>query len=325
MKKIVFIFYFLFFITVTFSQNLVPNYSFEDSLGCPNHFSQIYKTKHWYSPSIESTPDYMHECASSISQLSTPSNLWGYQKPRTGKAYIGIMSYLSDYNNLREYIAIRLTSKLIINKDYCVSFFVSPVNNSRYFISNIGMYLSKDSIYTNKPLPLSYVPQVKNPKGKYLNDTLNWMEIKGTYTAKGDEQFIIIGNFDTDSNIDTLRSTDTVITNMTYFYIDDVSITLCEDTTSATNISLYIPTAFSPNGDGANDTLYVRATGVKSMVLKIYNRWGELVFESDDVNKGWDGTYNNQALKNEVFGYVIEAVTNTGEKINKTGSVIVIK
>jgi gliding motility-associated-like protein len=52
-----------------------------------------------------------------------------------------------------------------------------------------------------------------------------------------------------------------------------------------------IPTAFSPNNDSKNDTFLILAKGVSSFNMTIYNRWGELVFSSTDVNTGWDGTY----------------------------------
>ena len=67
-----------------------------------------------------------------------------------------------------------------------------------------------------------------------------------------------------------------------------------------------LPTAFSPNGDGENDILYVRGAAIKTMDLKIYNRWGQLVFESTSQDKGWDGTFNGQPQPIEAYGYVLQ-------------------
>ncbi len=68
-----------------------------------------------------------------------------------------------------------------------------------------------------------------------------------------------------------------------------------------------VPNAFSPNGDGMNDILYVRGYGVETMEFKVFNRWGELVFESYDINDGWDGSYKSKAQEMEVYVYTLQA------------------
>ncbi len=66
-----------------------------------------------------------------------------------------------------------------------------------------------------------------------------------------------------------------------------------------------LPTAFSPNGDGENDILYVRGAAIKTLDLKIFNRWGQLIFETTSQDVGWDGTYNGQPQPVEAYGYVL--------------------
>lgn len=68
-----------------------------------------------------------------------------------------------------------------------------------------------------------------------------------------------------------------------------------------------LPNAFSPNGDGMNDILYVRGYGIATMEFKVFNRWGELVFESYDIKDGWDGTYKSKAQEMEVYVYTLQA------------------
>jgi len=77
----------------------------------------------------------------------------------------------------------------------------------------------------------------------------------------------------------------------------------CFTKTFETNIDILrkytvdVPDAFTPNGDGYNDILYVRGWGIDQLIsFKIFNRYGELVFETNDKNIGWDGTYK---LKNK--------------------------
>jgi gliding motility-associated-like protein len=68
-----------------------------------------------------------------------------------------------------------------------------------------------------------------------------------------------------------------------------------------------VPNAFSPNNDGSNDVLYVRGYGVTEMEFKIFNRWGELVFESNSLDVGWDGTYKDKGQEMEVYIYTLWA------------------
>ena len=74
-------------------------------------------------------------------------------------------------------------------------------------------------------------------------------------------------------------------------------------------IFLYIPNSFTPNNDGRNDVFLVKATGeIDLFSMKIFDRWGELVFSTTDINQGWvgnsiDGVYY---LTSGVYSYVIE-------------------
>ncbi|MCH2231426.1 MAG: gliding motility-associated C-terminal domain-containing protein [Crocinitomicaceae bacterium] len=69
---------------------------------------------------------------------------------------------------------------------------------------------------------------------------------------------------------------------------------------------VYIPNAFSPNGDNENDVLYVRGAAVQEMVFRIFDRWGELVFESYDRLDGWDGTFRGKDMDPDVYDYYLK-------------------
>lgn len=71
---------------------------------------------------------------------------------------------------------------------------------------------------------------------------------------------------------------------------------------------VFLPSAFSPNGDGINDILLVRSNFIDHMELLIYNRWGEEVFHSTNQNMGWDGTYKGEMLSPDVFAYTLRVV-----------------
>jgi gliding motility-associated-like protein len=87
-------------------------------------------------------------------------------------------------------------------------------------------------------------------------------------------------------------------------------------------LHLYIPSAFSPNGDGLNDNFGVKGEGVKNYRLLIYNRWGEIIFESTNPKQEWDGKYAGNKVEQGTYVYQLFAL-GTGSN-GKTGSVTVV-
>ncbi|MCX6181734.1 MAG: gliding motility-associated C-terminal domain-containing protein [Bacteroidetes bacterium] len=64
---------------------------------------------------------------------------------------------------------------------------------------------------------------------------------------------------------------------------------------------VYVPNAFTPNGDNTNDVFYFRSISVDEFQMDIFNRWGELLFTSYDINTGWDGTYKNRQVQIDTY------------------------
>ncbi len=88
---------------------------------------------------------------------------------------------------------------------------------------------------------------------------------------------------------------------------------------------LYIPNAFSPNGDGENEILYVRGALVEEMVFRIYDRWGEMVFESFDRTDGWDGTFRGKALDPDVYDYYLDVTCVGGDEAIVKGNITLLR
>jgi gliding motility-associated-like protein len=87
-----------------------------------------------------------------------------------------------------------------------------------------------------------------------------------------------------------------------------------------------IPNAFTPNGFGPNNVLKAVKRGeVTLKYLRIFNRWGNKVFESTDIEEGWDGTFNGVKQPLGAYIYTIEAVTNTGTRFYKQGNITLIR
>ncbi len=89
---------------------------------------------------------------------------------------------------------------------------------------------------------------------------------------------------------------------------------------------LYIPNAFSPNGDRKNDVLKVFPVGIKSFTFfAVYNRHGELVFRTSDYSKGWDGTLNGKPQDAGTFVVVAQAIDYKGKLLSTKGTVILLR
>lgn len=107
------------------------------------------------------------------------------------------------------------------------------------------------------------------------------------------------------------RSGDSVIVTVFYEICDDPEV--------------YIPTGFTPNKDGKNDALYVMGDNIQKMHLMIYDRWGQMVFESDNQKKGWDGTYKGIELEPGVFAYYLYVECIGGASMSKKGNITLLK
>jgi gliding motility-associated-like protein len=90
-------------------------------------------------------------------------------------------------------------------------------------------------------------------------------------------------------------------------------------------IFLEIPTAFSPNNDGNNDFFRALSQGEVSYDLKIYNRWGELVFATTNANQGWDGTWNGKPQPVGVYIFTLSATLNDGRLVERQGDVTLVR
>ncbi|MEQ8324604.1 MAG: PKD domain-containing protein [Vicingaceae bacterium] len=90
--------------------------------------------------------------------------------------------------------------------------------------------------------------------------------------------------------------------------------------------SLDVPAAFTPNGDGVNDVIYARGWGLKELqTFKIYNRWGELLFESNELSQGWDGTYKGQLQGVETYVYYVEGLSYSDVVLKKKGTINLLR
>lgn len=293
--------------------NLVYNGDFEIYSSCPNGVSTIgniemTKCTGWVNPT-DATPDYFNTCNNSIGNVGIPYNALGFQYTKSGNGYMGIIPFENaDTSYWYEYIQGGLTSPLIKDKYYDVSFYVSLGDwYADVAMKNIGAYLSSSAFIVSGSQKLNVVPQIKN--SSYITDTVNWIKIQGSFKATGGEAFITIGYFD-NITFDTLRVNNVPPSGVSsYYYIDAVEVS--EHPDSINNCIQNIPNIFTPNNDSINDVLHFRLCE-EAIRTSIYNRWGNLIFETNKQNPHWNGrTTSGQSCVDGTYYYIIE----TKEKI----------
>jgi gliding motility-associated-like protein len=104
------------------------------------------------------------------------------------------------------------------------------------------------------------------------------------------------------------RNADTVT-----IYVDDI-------------LTLYVPTAFTPfTYSNNNSVFYAYGVGVWEFEFYIFDRWGTLMFKTNDIYTGWDGTYNGKMVQSDVYVWLAKARSITGKSITKTGPVTVVR
>ncbi|MBW4891695.1 gliding motility-associated C-terminal domain-containing protein [Mucilaginibacter sp. HMF5004] len=88
---------------------------------------------------------------------------------------------------------------------------------------------------------------------------------------------------------------------------------------------IYVPNAFTPNGDGKNDFIYVRSQSIKNLKFYVYSQWGELLFTSTDASTGWDGTFKGTKEPVGVYVYYLKAEMLNGHEVSKKGTITLLK
>lgn len=300
-----------------YAQNLIPNYSFEDTLQCPYLVGQINFTPLWTNPTNANTSTLYNSCNNGL--VGVPNNIEGHQYARTGDAYAGIATFTNNDINWRDYLQVKLISKLAVNKKYCVEFYVSLADTQVVAANNIGMYFSDTAITGTPNQALIVIPQISNDIIlNPLTDKTGWTKVSGSFIANGIENYITIGNFLNDANTDTTLLMVGVLT-ASYYYIDDVSVQCCDCDTSQP-ASMSISNIFTPNNDGINDVFKITTKNITTLNCKIYNRWGILVGELKNANDIWDGrTTAGLECSEGVYYYVLTATADDGKEHEEKG------
>lgn len=216
--------------------NLVPNPNFSEYDVCPPYLGQIHLAKAWDSPNYATT-DFFHTCADSADGSGIPVNSFGAQETWSGEGYAGLRLWVPPgigTPNQREYLTTQLLAPLEADSLYFISFQVSLADFGTHTTDAIGLGLS-DTTYGLGRVHF-FEPAIRRPEGQLLSQRTSWVEISGTYQARGGEEYLIIGNFLRDEDMNLVESPPDTEEEVlaAYIYIDGVNIRLAipEDTLS---------------------------------------------------------------------------------------------
>jgi outer membrane protein OmpA-like peptidoglycan-associated protein len=217
--------------------NLVNNGSFENLKDKkPKKLGGISTVDGWFSPTGVKADTYRDDTNTPADSkgrplIGAPISTFGQEDAYEGKCYVGISTYLtSKKQNERSYITGELNTKLTKNKTYCIEFWVSLAEGSKFSSNNIGAAFDQKRPDEGKEKQLvKRNADVLHPENKVFNSANGWFKVCGTYVAKGGEQYITIGNFE--SNAKTAnepfkqpKQSKATAVQSAYYYIDNVIV-----------------------------------------------------------------------------------------------------
>jgi hypothetical protein len=182
--------------------NYVTNGGFEKYTSCNVSYSlttYVANAIGWDEIDIEMGSKWNHYCYGAI-----PFNAFFYNYPRSDSAYVIYDVYCLSCPSYARRTNIRntLKAKLQPGKIYCVKFYVNNSEYSSYSIDGFDAYFGGNELdtITKAHIALTYlIPQIKNPTNQFVSDTIGWTLITGTFSATGNEKYMVIGNLRSDA------------------------------------------------------------------------------------------------------------------------------
>ena len=218
---------------------------------------------------------------------SLPSTL-GCEDPYDGNGYAGLFVFgpnVNGYDGYKEYLGVRLSQPLTGLDTYTVKFYLSLPERIGNAIWNIQVYFGPDSISQNNDTFVNVNPQLSGNSGQYITNYNGWHEMAWDYTATGDETFMYIGNFQPDSQTDTLyvleENPELHYYQFSYYYIDDIQVqpgTLSlNQTVENNNFRIF------PNPSNGVFTIHSPEPIVE---LQLFDMQGRLVYSEKGIASG---------------------------------------
>ena len=89
--------------------------------------------------------------------------------------------------------------------------------------------------------------------------------------------------------------------------------------------NVMFPNAFTPNGDGLNDIFIIESQYIQQINMRIFNRWGELIFQTEELDEGWDGTIKGEPAPMATYLYIVQLTDEMGISFVKKGELVLLR
>jgi gliding motility-associated-like protein len=195
-----------------------------------------------------------------------------------------------------------------------------PVTSTTYAVTVTNSIGCSSNTTTNVSLYL--LPEVN--AGGFINALYgSQVQLNGTTNATT----FVWSSADTLSCTNCLNPVVIPFENESYVLtVEDLNGCINSDTVLVTiDGTLYVPNAFTPNGDGFNDIFDIKGEEISSFQLRVFDRWGLLIFESNSLNNQWDGSYNGQPVQMDVYVWKVEYTDYQRNSEKRMGHVSVVK
>lgn len=210
-------------------ENMVPNGSFESIDKTVKKLGSIQSAVGWTHPTGAKSDVFVP--SKKVPDVDPQTNPYGMEVAQDGSNFAGIIAYSHNNKLPRTYITTKLTTPMKKGMKYCVKYYVSLGEYSKYASNNLAANFSKKEFGTTEKNSIIDESHVMDWQNKIFNATFGWDRVCGTYTAQGGEKFITIGNFNSNEDTKTervkkdpsLKGTQSIAA---YYFVDNISVQL---------------------------------------------------------------------------------------------------
>lgn len=219
------------------------------------------------------------------------------------------------------------TSYTLSNVSVVTTIYAEAVNSSGCIST------TRQSVTVDLLVPLA-TPVVTVTDSTFTSLTFSWTAITGAtgYEVSTDGGIVYgppsSGNTGTSHTVSGLTGNQTVTIRVRALGAQSCETSAVSIPVSGTTLStkeIFVPNVFTPNGDGKNDVLYVYGNYISAIQFYVFNQWGQLIFRSDALSSGWDGTFKGQQQPVGVYAYTLRVVLRDGTVKIKKGAVNLIR
>lgn len=213
-----------------------------------------------------------------------------------------------------------------------------PGTNNTYFVGLSGTGFCETLAADRKSVTVSVLPLLETPNVRFNSKTINsvtfnWDIVQDAvsyeYSSDGGTTWQSVGTA-TSYTFTGLKPAESVSIS-----VRAIAVTACQNSAASAVITdnsdnplgneVFIPNTFTPNNDGNNDFFFVYGNTIKTINMRIYNQWGQSIFQSQQVTNGWNGTHKGQNQPTGVYVYSVELTFNDGSSTAKKGTITLIR